>query len=56
MSFRFIAIYLVKNVINWGKCGQNMSFWRELSKFGNFGGKNDVIVPKLEKVAKKIFL
>ena len=36
----------------WRKFGQNRPFWVKLSKFGHFGGQNDIIFQKLGKAVK----
>ena len=51
-----MELNLVTNVINGLNFFKIGHFLRELSKFGHFGVKNDVIGQKLGEVVKKISL
>ena len=51
----FINITLAKNVINGVNLVKIGHFWAKWSKFGDFGGQNEVIGQNLGKVVKSFF-
>ena len=56
ISFKFMDIYLVENVINGVNLAKIGHFWWKWSNLGHFWGKNDVISQNLGIGLKEILL